>query len=457
MSCSDNVDDRLSMLPDDILSQILSRMPSTFAVRTSVLSKRWRYSWMLVTIIDFDDQYVHRIGGLYSFITFVDRVLELCKTSHVINLFRLRLSEIFPKESRVLKWIEKAVRLNVRELDLQVHTLRFPVSLFACQALTKLRLECRRVYDYDLSECRVNLPCLKTLEMVGFVNSYADIFKLISGSPVLESLSFEVRWRPHLDETDCIFNIPTLKRLKITSPSLANRSNRVVLNVPNLEYLFVGGELDSLFVTENVSSLVEACVSFSYIRFVQCPLWFNLLKGLSGVKSLSVQHNPSTTPVPNFPNMKRLELKSCWNRGQILQFLKSSPQLEHLYVEKLEYSDWTKPKRLPVCMLTKLTAINLSNCNGQKWEMKFLRYILGHAEVLKTLTVTWGNIGPVKEKRLHMKLPAFPRASRCCEIHVPGSGSQSTIVKRTGQFELLHLGKEKFVTMNKIYTFHSLN
>ncbi|KAM0007030.1 putative F-box domain-containing protein [Helianthus debilis subsp. tardiflorus] len=53
-STSENVDDRLSMLPEDILSRILSLMPTKYAVRTSVLSKRWRYTWTSVTNLDFD-------------------------------------------------------------------------------------------------------------------------------------------------------------------------------------------------------------------------------------------------------------------------------------------------------------------------------------------------------------------------------------------------------------------
>ncbi|KAM0017032.1 putative F-box domain-containing protein [Helianthus debilis subsp. tardiflorus] len=53
-SISENVDDRLSMLPEDILALILSLMPTKYAVQTSILSKRWRYTWTFVTNLDFD-------------------------------------------------------------------------------------------------------------------------------------------------------------------------------------------------------------------------------------------------------------------------------------------------------------------------------------------------------------------------------------------------------------------
>ncbi|GJU49497.1 ARID DNA-binding domain-containing protein [Tanacetum coccineum] len=45
----------LISLPEDILSQILSLMLTKFAVRTSILSKRWRYTWALIHSLDFDD------------------------------------------------------------------------------------------------------------------------------------------------------------------------------------------------------------------------------------------------------------------------------------------------------------------------------------------------------------------------------------------------------------------
>lgn len=51
-------EDRLSMLPDDILLSILSRIDFTTAVTTSVLSTRWReLAWLLpelnIDVMDF--------------------------------------------------------------------------------------------------------------------------------------------------------------------------------------------------------------------------------------------------------------------------------------------------------------------------------------------------------------------------------------------------------------------
>ncbi|KAM0049935.1 putative F-box domain-containing protein [Helianthus debilis subsp. tardiflorus] len=94
-----NEEDRLSSLPEEVVSHILSLMPTKFAVRTSILSWRWRYSWMSVTNLDFDDG--HPYHDLNCFTKFVDRVLELQKSPQVKVFHRMCFSEMWVKKSNV--------------------------------------------------------------------------------------------------------------------------------------------------------------------------------------------------------------------------------------------------------------------------------------------------------------------------------------------------------------------
>ncbi|KAJ0633869.1 putative F-box domain, FBD domain, leucine-rich repeat domain superfamily [Helianthus annuus] len=376
---SKNVD-RLSGLPEDIISHILSLIATKFAVRTSVLSKRWRYSWKLVTNLDFD--YTPTILGVSSFVGFVDHVMELCKTRQL-----------------------QSFRIDFSSCSVQNSKLELPLSLFTCKTLTKLRL------DSTVWKCpsQVTLPCLKTLDIIVYTNPLVSAFKLISGCPVLESLYLKVGYVGFVHYT---FNIPTLKRLKLTL-LCSSDINEVIIDVPNLEYLFVGGIMCSVFVMKNVLSLVEASIS---VHGLSVHLWDELLKGISGVKSLSIKTMPSNLLLPIFPNMEHLELKSLWSSTLILEFLENSPKLKHLHINKLAASCWIEPVLVPACMLTNLTTIKFSNCQWWKYDIPFLKYTLGNAKVLKTVTITWED-STVEEGELCVELLKLPRASRNCEIH----------------------------------------
>ncbi|KAM0049940.1 putative F-box-like domain superfamily protein [Helianthus debilis subsp. tardiflorus] len=198
---SSNDVDRLSRLPEPIVSHILSLMPTKFAVRTSILAKRFQYSWMFVTNLDFDDDddstnatdIFSRLALLltesrhnsdHSFIKFVDRVLESCRSPQV-DLVRIHVYYYKVRELSLLKWIVKAVRLNVRELDLRLSLSHLPLSLRTCKTLTKLIFH-RTGRDRQASKCwqcpdRVSLPCLKTLDIDVCDDPHENAFRVISG------------------------------------------------------------------------------------------------------------------------------------------------------------------------------------------------------------------------------------------------------------------------------------
>ncbi|KAK9074331.1 hypothetical protein SSX86_006929 [Deinandra increscens subsp. villosa] len=190
---------------------------------------------------------------------------------------------------------------------------------------------------------------------------------------------------------------------------------------------------------ENVSSLVEASVSFNNLSFDY--RWLELLKGLNGVKSFSAEDKSllyMKTPIfsrsswPIFPNLKRLELKGFRDSGLIPQFLESCPKLKHLCIEKVEgrlckrenllESSWIEPRFVPACMVTNLTTIELSKFIGRICDVQFLEYMLRNAEVLESLKIAWENLC-LEEAMFCEWLLAVPRASRHCEIHFLGSGS----------------------------------
>lgn len=78
-------EDRLSSLPDEILTKILSDQTTKEVVRTSILSKQWKSVWESVPDFELIDDY-HILKGIAAqnikarFSNFVDRVLVAHKS-----------------------------------------------------------------------------------------------------------------------------------------------------------------------------------------------------------------------------------------------------------------------------------------------------------------------------------------------------------------------------------------
>lgn len=413
---SSSIVDRLSSLPEEILSHILSLMPTKFAMRTSVLSKRWRHTWNLVHNLDFDDN--HPFPELDRFTEFVDRVFDLCKTTQV-KIFRLNFFRFYIPESTVSKWINKALRLNVCEIDVRVRHLELPLSLFNVETLTKLTLHFTFLHCPFLDlQSSVNLPCVKNLEIVILNEPCEHVFKVIHGCPKLESLSLRIRWWNH--EEDYSLKLPTLKRLELSISESTSLINKVVVNVPNLEYLLVDGILCSHLVLENLPSLVKAKTS---CEVDHDHLGAELLKGINEAESLILAFKSCNSiedrrDFPQFPNLKLLEVKGYVGHGYqlICQILKSGSELEDLWIEKPRGGSWNKLE--PTCMLMNLKTIKYTETRGYDLNIEFLKYMLGNLKVLTGLTITCDTMFSEKEEEcMRAKLSMFPRASKDCQVH----------------------------------------
>lgn len=55
-------EDRISRLPDAVLCHILSLIPTKYAVRSSIVSNRWKNIWASVPNLDFEDRSNTRDG-----------------------------------------------------------------------------------------------------------------------------------------------------------------------------------------------------------------------------------------------------------------------------------------------------------------------------------------------------------------------------------------------------------
>lgn len=76
--------DRISTLPQDIIEKIQTLMPMRDALRTSILSKKWRYSWASIKKLVFDENVVN----VYSDKEEIDKYKLVNAILHVLLLHK---------------------------------------------------------------------------------------------------------------------------------------------------------------------------------------------------------------------------------------------------------------------------------------------------------------------------------------------------------------------------------
>ncbi|KAG7532294.1 F-box domain [Arabidopsis thaliana x Arabidopsis arenosa] len=190
-------DDMISKLPDTLISEILFYLPTKEAVRTSVLSNRWRSLWLLVPGLDLDSC---EFLDFNAFSSFVNKCLDFSRENELC-LHKLKLS-IHQDENEnhnqfcVTRWIDFVAKGKLKHLDVERFLKRkcleviMPVSLFVCQTLVYLRLS-RVLFSTSFEESSsVSLPRLKTLRLeLNVYSNETSLESLISYIPVLEDLT----------------------------------------------------------------------------------------------------------------------------------------------------------------------------------------------------------------------------------------------------------------------------
>ncbi|KAG8639051.1 hypothetical protein MANES_14G093700v8 [Manihot esculenta] len=356
--------DLISDLPQSIVEIILTLLPIRDAVRTSILSTKWRYRWATLTHLVFDDTCVAMCNdkGLIenNLIKFITRALFL----HQGPIHKFQLSTSYLQCCPDIdQWILFLSRSDIKELVLELgegEWFRVPSCLFNCKKLTRLELtRC----EFDPPPGFKGFPCLKSLSLCQVLIAAEAIESLISGCPLLEILSLS-----YFDS--------------------------LVLNIraPNLKYLCLEGEIKdiclestpllvamsvAMYLTDDIAEHLEQSSSCNFIKF------------LGGV-----------------PRLESLIGHIYFTKG-------SSNTLVAMEAPDLDF--WIKecPKG---CTFEKLKIVKMTDMSGVPHEMEFIKFLLANSPVLEMMT-----IAPcvyVIDGRLSMliELLRFRRASAQAEI-----------------------------------------
>ncbi|KAK6157402.1 hypothetical protein DH2020_011650 [Rehmannia glutinosa] len=373
-----NMPDRLSGLPDDVICHILSFLPTKFSVATSFLARRWRFLWTHVPNIDFANGDFTDKNHAPEIIT---RVL-LRNKAQSINTCRLNYDDSCSKHE-IETWISTVISRDVQYFDINLNYRcpRLPQCLFTCKTVVNLTIHnCAGIPSIG----DVYLPSLKKLGLycVRYGTDEA-VPHLLSGCPVLEELIID----GIADEDLGCFNISslTIKRLTINFPIdsfvFDNPDFMVKINAPSLRYLKV---LDCSYEHMSLSPLASLIEAEIYLD----------------TDLMEVDHSIYTRCVFKFLdslcNVKCLKLSSC---DEVDDDSKN-------WMETME--KWR------ACLLYSLRTVIIDGFECTEQEFNIVRFILRNARVLKRMEIH--RIGLEEKIDVVEKILLFHRGSKECEI-----------------------------------------
>lgn len=247
--------DLISDLPQSILESILTRLPIRDAVRTSILSSKWRYRWTTLTHLVFDDKCIRMCSDRpvveNCMVNFITRALFL----HQGPIHKFQLSTSYLQCCPDIdQWILFLSRSDIKELVLELgegEWFRVPSCLFNCKKLTCLELfRC----EFDPPPTFKGFLCLRSLSLHQVLVAPEVIESLISSCPLLESLALS-----YFDSLALNICAPNLKCLclegEFTDICLENTPLLVVMSV-------------SMYMNDDIAEYFEQSWSCNFIKFL---------------------------------------------------------------------------------------------------------------------------------------------------------------------------------------------
>nr|XP_043625777.1 F-box/FBD/LRR-repeat protein At1g13570-like [Erigeron canadensis] len=395
---SKEVEDVISSMPEDVIANIMDRLPLKDAVATSILSPSWRSKWTLLTQLVLDPHF---------FFNFLNRKFPFDKnyiTRLILHLqgavtnFDLFISNwIKIDDEDIHDWVMLLSKMRgFKELTLwNTRTpIQLPTPIFSCLELKHLKL-CECVLSP--STYFRGFPKLLTLELVHVGFQDHKYGELIAQCPLLQTLKISNR---HLRGELKVVEIVKLENVKVLCLSLCLLDNMAMVRlstvfqhmslVPKLQKLDLDFE-NCKFLAEDVAhnpvsitfpflkTLTLCQMDFSNVSMVSCA--FGMLFGCTNLQNLQITAiYKNAVPIPAiFP-----QEVDCNTMGQL-----------------------------------QLRNVNLALIKGLENEVCLIKCILACSPILKSINIrlNWLVESNVNEKyKIASTLLKFHRASPVAEV-----------------------------------------
>ncbi|KAI6675447.1 hypothetical protein NL676_003353 [Syzygium grande] len=390
---NEDPEDMIGELPHEILVSILSLLTLKEAVRTSVLSRRWKKLWSYTAgSLEFEDsKTMHGISRntkslrveRFKFIGWVNRVLDSHQGSSIREL-RVRFDLNNRSRRYVDEWVAAALAKRVQNLELDFSPFlkgnhptwyTFPSK-----------------FIFPSARCRLDLSCLRSL-CLKFVNVTDEILEcILSSCPFLERL--------------VIVGSELLSNIKVAGSSLSlkhlfiysNNFTNFEVSAPNLVSL--GYHNDSKrapqVLIENAPLLTSVYLGALYdpISIYLHPLWSSLHQ--LGALHLHMNLFKDGLEIPQFPllfNLRHLTwIVHTSDTASLLgltSLIEAAPFL-HYFELKLEWTEpWRRrnPKKVNATPNRYLKVVKILGFRGYAVDSEIISYLLERATMLEEIVV----------------------------------------------------------------------
>ncbi|CAL4949101.1 unnamed protein product [Urochloa decumbens] len=394
--------DRLSLLPDKLLGNIISRLPVKDAARTAVLSRRWRPIWRATPLVLVDTHLLPASDDVIpdhldrASSTAVADAVSAVLAAHPGPFSCVRLTCCYMDEHRaqVVRWLKDlAINGGVKELflinrpwPLEAKT-PIPSALFSMAELTCLYLGFWRFPDTACLPRGAAFPRLRELCLCSVYIDKHDIEFVLSRSPVLEILSFEGLLLP--------------LRLRLVSDSLrclqvhgCKLDNITVADAPRLERLFL-----HTYEHEGLKNRIKIAHAPALRLFGN----FELGKDELQIGNTIIKGRTGANPSVTMPSVMTLDVDVRFgvrNDTKMLPILLGCfPNVETLHIHsknttestgRLNIKFWQESGAIKsVLSRIKLMAFHDFRC--ERNEISFLKFIIESAPMLRTLLIVYAN------------------------------------------------------------------
>ncbi|CAL9244659.1 unnamed protein product [Arabidopsis halleri] len=445
--------DKISGFSDDeLLVKILSFLPTKEAVTTSILSKQWKFLWMRVPKLEYDEMSIYSRQFYFRYLfseemgesetysiaserfqrmqCFIEKNLPL-HSSPVMESLRLKFHNALFQPEDIKLWVDIVVSRCVQELSVDFNPFKekpnalLPSSLYTCKSLVTLKLRNNILVDVPHV---FSLPSLKTLQLERVTYADGESFqRLLSNCSVLEallvelctcdnvrkfaviipsllSLSFEIS-AGHCAAEGYRIDTPSLKYFKLTD--LSKSFSGLIENMPKLN------EAD-IIAGHNIKKLLEFCTSVKRL---------SLLTLVDDAEALTAVYGDDIV----FDQLEHLNFRiygAYWSK-LLYWLLIASPKLRNLEFNEIFSRDgavdtlvrWNQLSSVPQCLLSSLQTFKWSGYNVSVQGKYLATYILGNSCQLKIATISIGQgLDPQKKLKIETNVKCRFRGSPTCKL-----------------------------------------